>query len=53
MSNRKLRFYNTIKDKFHQENCLQLTQKRNQGRAADLAKHRMSEHKVKIEVERY
>ena len=53
LSNRKLRFYNTIKDKFRQENCLQVTQKRNQGRAADLAKHRMSENKLNIEVGRY
>ena len=35
---------------FLQENCLQLTQERNQGRAADLAKHRMSEHKLNIKV---
>ena len=53
MPNRKLRFYNTIKGKFRLENCLQLTEKRNQGRAADLAKHRMSEHKLNIEVGRY
>ena len=48
LSNRKLRFYYTIKDKFLQENCLQLTQKRNQGGA----KHRLSEHKLNIEVGR-
>ena len=46
-------YYNTIKDKFRQENCLQLTQKRNQGGAEDLAKHRLSEHKLNIEVWRY
>ena len=53
LPNRKLRFSSTIKDKFRQENCLQLTQKRNQGEAADLAKHRLSEHKLNIEVGRY
>ena len=53
LSNRKLRFYNTIKDKFRQEKCLQLTQKRNQGRAADLAKLRMLAHKLSIETGRY
>ena len=36
-----------------QEKYLQLTQKRNQGRAADLAKLRMSAHKLKIETGRY
>ena len=40
----KLTSYNSIKDKFRQETCLQLTQKWNQRRAVDLAKHRMSEH---------
>ena len=52
LSNRKLRFHNTIKDKFSQENYLQLTQKPNQGRAADLAKHRMPKHKLNVEVGR-
>ena len=52
-SNRKLRFYNTIKDSFSQEKYLQLTQKWNQGRAADLAKLRMSANKLNIETGRY
>ena len=54
LSNRKLRFYNTIKDSFSQEKYLR-TQRRNQGRAADLAlaKLRMSAHKLNIETGRY
>ena len=42
-----------MKDKFRQENCLQLTQNWNQGGAADLAKHRLSEHKLNTEVGRH
>ena len=38
---------------FRQENCLQVTQKRNQGGATDLAKHWMSEHKLNMEAGRY
>ena len=53
LSNRKLCFYNTIKDNFIEEKYLQLTQKRNQGKAADLAKLRMSAHRLQIEVGRY
>ena len=53
LSHRKLRFYNTIKDSFSQEKYRQLTQKRNQGRAADLAKLRISAHKLNIETGRY
>ena len=53
LSHRKLRFYNTIKDSFSQEKYRQLTQKRNQGRAADLAKLRMLAHKLNIETGRY
>ena len=36
-----------------EEKYLQLTQKRNQGKAADLAKLRMSAHRLQIEVGRY
>ena len=36
-----------------EEKYLQLTQKRNQGKAADLAKLRMSAHPLQIEVGRY
>ena len=53
MSNQKLRFYNTIKDKFRQKNYHKLTQKRNQGGTTDLAKHRLSEHKMNIQVGRH
>ena len=45
-------FYNTIKDKFRQEKYLQLTQKRSQGRAANLTKLRMLSHKLSIETGR-
>ena len=53
LSNKKLCFYNTIKDNFMEEKYLQLAQKRNQGKAADLAKLRMSAHRLQIEVGRY
>ena len=53
VSNKKLCFYNTIKDNFMEEKYLQLTQKRNQGKAADLAKLRMSAHRLQIEVGHY
>ena len=36
-----------------EEKYLQLTQKRNQGKAADLAKLRISAHRLQIEVGRY
>ena len=36
-----------------EEKYLQLTQKRNQGKAVDLAKLRMSAHRLQIEVGRY
>ena len=36
-----------------EEKYLQLTQKRNQGKASDLAKLRMSAHQLQIEVGRY
>ena len=54
LSNKKLYFYNTIKHNFTEEKyIIQLTQKRNQGKAADLAKLRMSAHRLHIEVGRY
>ena len=53
LSNKKVYFYNIIKDNFMEEKYLQLTQKRNQGKAADLEKLRMSAYRLQIEVGRY
>ena len=42
-----------MKDRFRQESCLQVTQKWNLGKAANVTKHPMSAHKLNIEAGRY